>query len=82
MKTITEIALQRAVRGVFTRREDACWVEAEGARLDALLKRAVAAEEVRRIRRGLFSLASRYIQCRLHPFELAQRIHGPSYISL
>lgn len=82
MQTITEIALQRAVRGVFTRQEAACWVDADGARLDALLKRAVAAEEVARVRRGLFCLASRYMQHRLHPFELAQRIHGPSYISL
>jgi len=82
MQTITDIALQKADRSVFTRREAACWVSREGARLDALLKRAVAAEEILHIRRGLFCLAGKYVQRQIHPFELAQRIHGPSYISL
>lgn len=82
MQTITEIALEKAVRGVFTRQEAAWWVDDAGSRLDALLKRAVAAGEILRIRRGLFCLHSRYGSSRLHPFELAQRIHGPSYISM
>ena len=82
MQTIAELALQRAVRGVFTRHEAACWVENDGARLDALLKRAVGAGEIMRIRRGLFCLAGRYLHRRIHAFELAQLIHGPSYISL
>lgn len=82
MQTVTEIAIQKAVGGVFTRQEAACWVNDDGTRLDALLKRAVAAEEVRRIRRGLFCLASRYMHRKIHSFELAQRVHGPSYISL
>jgi len=82
MQTIAEIALEKAVRGVFTRQEAAWWVNDAGPRLDALLKRAVAAEEILRIRRGLFCLHSRYGTGRLHPFELAQRIHGPSYIRM
>ncbi len=82
MQTITEMALQRAKRGVFTRREAACWVDSTGARLDALLKRAVASNEVWRIHRGLYCLSNRYSQHSVSPFELAQRIHGPSYISL
>ncbi len=82
MQAITEIGLQKAVQGVFTRQEAACWVNSDDASLDALLKRAVAAKEVLRLRRGLFCLASRYMHSRIHEFELAQRIHGPSYISL
>lgn len=82
MQTITEIGLQKAVEGVFTRQEAACWVNSNDASLDALLKRAVAAKEILRLRRGLFCLASRYMHRRIHEFELAQRIHGPSYISL
>ncbi len=82
MQTITELALQRAKRGVFTRREAACWVDSNGARLNALLKRAVATNEVWRIHRGLYCLSNRYSQHSASPFELAQRIHGPSYISL
>ena len=82
MQTITELAFQRAKRGVFTRREAACWVDSDDARLDALLKRAVASGEVWRIRRGLYCLSNRYSQYSVSSFELAQRIHGPSYISL
>lgn len=82
MQTITELALERAKGGVFTRQEVACWIDGEGARLDALLKRAVAAQEILRIRRGLFCLAARYTRHSVHPFELAQRILGPSYVSL
>ena len=79
---MTEIALERADRGVFTRQEAACWVDDGGARLNALLKRAVGAGEVSRIVRGLYCLAPRYVRTRIDPFELAQRIQGPSYISL
>ena len=82
MQTITEIGLQRAKRGVFTRRQAACWVDSSGARLDALLKRAVNAQEIWRIHRGLYCLSNRHTQHPINPFELAQRIHGPSYISL
>jgi len=82
MQTITEIALERAQHAVFTRPEAACWVGDGGARLDALLKRGVAAAEILRVRRGLFCLADRYRREPIHAFELAQRILGPSYISL
>ncbi len=82
MQTATEIALEKAERGVFTRDQAGLWVQNRGARLDALLKRAVASREVWRIRRGLYCLADRYTQSRVNPLELAQRIHGPSYVSL
>ncbi len=82
MQTITEIAFERAERGIFTRDQAALWVGSRGARLDALLKRAVAGREVWRIRRALYCLADRYSHGRINPLELAQRIHGPSYISL
>jgi hypothetical protein len=82
MQPVSEQALQRAISGVFTRLEAAYWAGNDGARLDALLKRAVAAKEILRIRRGLFCLAERYLRRRVHPFELAQQVHGPSYISL
>lgn len=82
MQTITEITIERAERGIFTREQAALWVGGHGARLDALLKRAVAAREVWRVHRGLYSLSDRYTQGRVNPLELAQRIHGPSYVSL
>jgi len=82
MQTITEIALERAERGVFTREQAAYWVGSHGARLNGLLKRAVASREVWRIHRGLYCLSERYTKGRINPLELAQRIQGPSYISL
>ncbi len=82
MQTITEIALERAERGVFTRDQTALWVGSRGARLDALLRRAVASGEVWRVRRGLYCLSDRYTPGRVNPLELAQRVFGPSYVSL
>lgn len=82
MQTLVEIALGRAVRGIFTRQEAACWINDHGARLDALLKRAVGSGAVLRICRGLYCLDKRYLHTYVNPLELAQRIHGPSYISM
>jgi hypothetical protein len=82
MQTVTEIALERAERGIFTREQAALWFSSRGARLDGLLKRAVASGEVWRIHRGIYCLSGRYTRVRVNPLELAQRIHGPSYISL
>ncbi|MCP4898471.1 MAG: hypothetical protein GY906_15965 [bacterium] len=82
MQTITEFALTGAERGVFTRDQAALWAGNRGARLDALLKRAVANHEVWRVHRGLYCLSERYTHGRVNPLELAQRVHGPSYISL
>ncbi len=82
IQAITEIAIKRAEKGVLTREQAACWVKGSGARLDALLKRAVASGEIWRVRRGLYCLSKPYLQRPIDALELAQRIHGPSYISL
>jgi len=82
MQTITEIALEKAERGVFTRDQAALWMGNRGARLDALLKRAVASREIWRVRRGLYCLSDRYPRDKINPLELALRVHGPSYVSL
>ena len=82
MQRITELALERADRGVFTREQAALWVKNRGAGLNGLLKRAVASGEVWRLHRGLYSLSERYTRNPIDPLELAQRIHGPSYVSL
>ena len=34
MQTVTEIALEQAPGGIFTRHQAACWLKATGARLD------------------------------------------------
>lgn len=82
MQRLAEIAMVKAAGGVFTRPEVACWVGGSPQRQFSLLKRAAASGEVVRIHRGLYCLGARYLRQKLDPFVLAQRICGPSYISL
>ena len=81
MKTITEEALKRVPWGFFTRAEAGVWLEVSPAALDALLKRAVHAREISRIRRGLFCLDRRFLATPPNPLSLAQMVYGPSYLS-
>jgi hypothetical protein len=48
----------------------------------ARLSRAVKKGDLARIKRGLYCLSERLVNQRSHPFELAQFIYGPSYVSL
>ncbi len=82
MQQLTEIALEKAVDGVFTRPEVTCWVGGSPNRQFQLIKRALRAGEIVRIHRGLYCLAEKYLRQKLDPLVLAQRIYGPSYISL
>lgn len=83
MQAATELAIEEAgPGGLFTREQAAVWAGSRGSRLDALLKRAVGQGEIIRIHRGLYCVAERYTHAKLNPLELAQRIHGPSYVSL
>ncbi len=82
MQCVTEIAVEKAHGGVFTRAEVVCWVGGSLGRQFSLLKRAVAAKEIVRIHRGLYCLAPRYLRAKVDPLALAQRVYGPSYISL
>ena len=47
-----------------------------------LTKRAIANKEILKIRRGLYCLNSKYRRRPLNTFAIAQRVVGPSYISL
>lgn len=82
MQRLTEIALEQASRGIFTRAEVACWVGGSAQRQFSLVKRALASAEVVHVRRGLYCLAAKYLWQRVDPLVLAQRICGPSYLSL
>jgi hypothetical protein len=82
MQRITEIALEKRIAGVFTGPEVARWVGGAPNRQYSLLKRAVKAGEVIRIHRGLYCMATKYQRAKIDPLVLAQRIYGPSYISL
>jgi hypothetical protein len=82
VQRITQLAIEKAQRSIFTREDAAFWAGSEGAALNSLLKRAVKAGEVVRYRQGVYGLAPRFKRETVHPFELAQYLHGPSYLSL
>src|SRR6185295_15367796 len=82
MQPLTEIAYEKAPFGLFGRPEVACWVGGTSQRQFSHVKRAISSGEVLHVRRGLYCLANKYQREKLHPLALAQRIYGPSYISL
>jgi hypothetical protein len=82
MQYLTQTAAAQSTLGVFTRTELKCWIGGSDDRRNSLLKRALAAGEVIRIHRGLYGLADAYSRQKIDLLSLAQRIYGPSYISL
>ena len=74
--------MEKAVQGIFTRPEVACWIGGSPDQQFGLLKRALAAGEVVRVHRGLYCLVAKYLRQKVNPLVLAQRVYGPSYISL
>jgi len=81
MQHLTEEALERVPWGFFIRAEASVWLPVSTAALDGLLKRAVQAGEIHRIRRGLFCLDRRFLAAAPNPLALAQLVYGPSYLS-
>lgn len=82
MQRLTELVRDRAPQDTFTRAEVACWAGGSPDRQFSLVKRALAQGEIVRIRRGLYCLAPKFSRNKVDPLVLAQRIHGPGYISL
>ncbi len=82
MQRLTEIALANANEGTFSKAEVACWLDGTPPRQFALIKRALASGQIVHLRRGLYCLAPTYRRGKIDPLVLAQRIYGPSYISL
>ncbi len=68
--------------GVFTSADVALRLNGSDFARNGLIKRAMAGREILNIRRGLYCLAPRYQKKPVGVFSLAQRIYGPSYISM
>jgi len=82
MQRLTEIILERVPHGVFTHTEVALLAGGSPDRVYSLVKRAIRAGEILHIRRGFYCLAPKYLRHSLSVMALAQRLRGPSYISL
>jgi len=71
-----------APTGVFTQAEVAVAIDGSDSSRHGLVKRALGHGEILDIRRGLYCLAPRYQKKPVSVYGLAQRVYGPSYISL
>ena len=81
MNPVTEQFLN-APAGVFTSEEVALSLSCTDDSRHGKIKRALASNEIQSVRRGLYCLARPYRRYPINVFALAQRVHGPSYVSM
>ncbi len=72
----------RVPAGVFTQSDVAALIDGTDFSRHGLIKRAISAGEIVNIRRGLYCLAREYQKKPISVYSLAERIYGPSYISM
>lgn len=82
MQRLTEILITADSRPCVTAEDLAHYIPGSDDARYGLVKRAIAAGEIIRIRRGLYCLAPTYLKTPLNLFALAQYVYGPSYVSL
>jgi predicted transcriptional regulator of viral defense system len=82
MQTLTEILVTTHPRACVSTEDLAHYIPGSDDSRYGLVKRAIAAGELVRLRRGLYCLAPAYRRAPLNLFALAQYVYGPSYISL
>ncbi len=82
MNKLTQRVFESMPWGVFTNQDVATLFPGSDDRRYGLVKRAIAHGEIIHIRRGLYCIAPRYQKKSMSVYALAQRIYGPSYISL
>jgi predicted transcriptional regulator of viral defense system len=81
MNRLTKIFF-RAGAGLFTQSDVAVSIDGTDFSRHGLIKRAMSAGEILNIRRGLYCLAPEFQKKPISFYSLAQRIYGPSYISM
>lgn len=77
-----EQILQNYPRLILTELELETWLDGTPDSRYGKVKRLLAQGRLLHVRRGLYCLKDSLHRQKLHPFELAQYIYGPSYISL
>lgn len=68
--------------GVFTHSDVAVALPGSDNSRHGKVKRALASTEIQGVRRGLYCLARPYRRYPVNVYALAQRVHGPSYVSM
>lgn len=71
-----------ASSGVFNQADVVTTIDGSDFSRHGLVKRAISAGEILNIRRGLYCLAPKYQKKPISVYSLAERIYGPSYVSL
>ena len=82
MNKLTEQIFELSPWGQFTSEDVATLFPDNENRRFGLVKRAIANGEIIHVRRGLYCLAPKYRKKDINLYALAQRIYGPSYVSL
>lgn len=83
MQSLTQILRDAGYANrVFTEKQLSRLLGGGDARRYGLVNRALKADELIRIRRGLYLFADRYRDYRAHPFRIAQALYPGSYVSL
>ncbi len=82
MQTLTEKLLNVSPDGCFSTDDLFHFVSGSADARHSLIKRAVVAGEIIRVRRGLYCLGPPYRRDPVNLHTVAQYIYGPSYISL
>ena len=72
----------RAPTGVFTQSDVATLIDGTDFCRHGLIKRALAGGEILNVRRGLYCLAPKFQRKPISVYGLAEKIYGPSYISM
>ena len=71
-----------ASTGIFTQTDVAMAIDGTDFSRHGLIKRAMANGEILNIRRGLYCLAPKFQKKPISVYGLAERVYGPSYISM
>ncbi|HOD12707.1 MAG TPA: hypothetical protein PKO44_06400 [Candidatus Omnitrophota bacterium] len=82
MNKIIDLVIQKIPYDVFSHAALINLIPGSKDRRYAMIKRAIASKEIIHLRKGLYCLAPKYRRYPLDLFEIAQKIYGPSYISL
>jgi hypothetical protein len=82
MQKLTELVKEKIKSGVFSDYELQTLLQGSADKRHGLVKRAIAKGDILQLRRGLYVVSKGVAEEPYDLFELAQRLYGPSYISL